>query len=387
MIIKKLIISIVISAFILLPFLLWLSWMLTPCKQLNIFIMDKSVTAKECFEHSAFGWILTHNKYVKPDGEVYSVQKDYFGFFPSEKQKYSICDLSGYTGTQLDSLSNLYQVAYYTDTYGVYDDEWYGQKNGTRYSQKLYGGLDMNDYLFLKKMREKKKLIIAEFNFFAKPTSVEVREKTEKLFGLKWAGWTGRYFKLLDTIKNPELPCWVVRLYKEQHNGKWPFKKSGIVFVNDDETVAILENETHLKKEAPSVKSNEYAVNKFGVPEEISYFYWFDITLSTDTDNKAISFYEIASNAKGDSVLHHFNIPKIFPAVFENTKDSPFYYFCGDYTDFPVENTFAKFNGIEFFKLFMPDKYNKNNRELFSRKYYLPMTEKILRDYDKAINL
>ncbi|MFA4851429.1 MAG: hypothetical protein WC868_02815 [Bacteroidales bacterium] len=379
--IKRLIINIVLLVFILLPFLLWLSWKLTPRKHLNIFIMDKSVLSRDGLEHNAFNWVLTHKRYVKPDGGFYSIADDYFGFFPLENHKYYIRDLAKYTDKQLDSLSNLYQMAYFADTYGVYYNEWYRQKNRVKYSEKLYGGLDENDYLFLKKMKEKKKLIIAEFNFFAAPTCSEVREKTEKLFGLKWTGWTGRYFEMLDTIKNPELPYWVIRLYKEQHNGKWPFKKSGIIFVNDDETIAILENETHLKKEVPSVKSFEYGVEKFGIPDEINYPYWFDITLSADTNNKMISYYEIFPNVKGDSILNHHEIPKIFPAAFENIKDSPFYYFCGDYTDSHINNTFVKFNGIEYFKLFMLNESNKNDRTLFFWRYYLPIVEKILGRY------
>ena len=201
------------------------------------------------------------------------------------------------------------------------------------------------------------------------------------MLGLKWSGWTGRYFEQLDTLKNPELPKWVVRLYKQQHNGKWPFTKPGIVFVHTNETIAILEKETNLDYEVPRIKSFKYAMNKFEVPKIINYPYWFDITLSTDTLNRILSYYEISINKSGDSILHHHNIPKIFPAAFEHTKGAPYYYFCGDYIDSPIYDVPSKVAGIQYFKLFLTIDNDMNDRTLFFWRYYLPMMRKILSDY------
>ena len=380
---RKSIINSLLFGFILLPLILWLLWVVKPSRKANILIVDKTVLTSYGLEHRTFDWVLSHRKYTKSDNDFYSPVRDYLGFFPLQNNKFVINDLSGLTEKQIDSLSSKSEMTYFTDTYGIYYNEWYRQKDLAEHSEKVYGGLDKKDVLFLKKMKEKKKLIIAEFNLFATPTAVDERTQAEQLFGLKWSGWTGRYFEQLDTIINPELPKWVVRLYKEQHQNKWPFTKPGIVFIHTNETIAILEKETNLRKEVPVVKSFNYGVKKFSVPKEIIYPYWFDITLSTDTTNRVISYYEVFPNEKGDSILHHHDIPKIFPAVFENIRDSPYYYFCGDYADSPIGNAYKKIIGIEYFKMFIQNENDFSDRTPFFWRYYLPLTSKILDDYFK----
>jgi len=378
---KRKLINIVLFGFIFLPLILWLLWIIKPAYKANILILDKTVLTIIGLEHRAFDWVLQHRKYFKPNGDSYSPDRDYLGFFPLKNDSFLIKDLSNLTEKQIDSLSNSTDMIYFTDSYGIYNNEWYRKQNVSEHSEKVYGGLDKNDVLFLQKMKEKKKLIMAEFNFFATPTSTSVRIEAENLLGLKWSGWTGRYFEQLDTIKNPELPKWVIRLYKEQHQNKWPFTKPGIVFVHSDETIAILEKETDLKREVPIVKSFKYGVEKFNIPKEIRYPYWFDITLSTDTSNRIISYYELYSNERGDSILHYHNIPKIFPAAIENIVSSPYYYFCGDFTDSPIRKTLNEVIGMEYIKMFVLNESDLNDRTPFFWRYYLPMTTKILDNY------
>lgn len=378
---RKIFFNILIFGFLLIPFFMWFFWMISPSKSLNILIVDKTVLTKECREHKGFDWILTHHKYKKADGNSYSTAGDYFGFFPGENKKYKVNDFSGFSDKQIDSISNIYQMLYYADTYGIYKNSWYLDTLQNEHSEKIYGGLDEGDYLLLKKMKEKKKLILAEFNFFAAPTSEDIRSKTENLLNMKWSGWTGRYFGSLDTIDNPELPKWVIKLYKVQHQGKWSFTHAGIVFVNDDGTIAILENETHLHTEVPIIYSTEYGCSKFDVPEMIGYTYWFDIISSTDSKNKIVSTYKIGTNSKGDSILNYHHIPKEFPAVIERMNDYKFYYFCGDFCDAPVSNRFIKFKGIRLFELFILNKNDINNRLNFYWRFYYPMISHILESY------
>ncbi len=378
---KRKLINIVLFGFILLPLILWLLWIVKPSYKANVLVVDKTVLTKYGLEHRAFDWVLQHRKYFKPNGDSYSPEHDYLGFFPFENDSFSIKDLSKLTEKQIDSLSSSADMTYFTDTYGIYDNEWYRKKDIGEHSKKVYGGLDKNDVLFLKKMKEKKKLILAEFNFFATPTPIIERVEVENLLGLRWSGWTGRYFEQLDTIKNPELPKWVIRLYKNQHKNQWPFTKPGIVFVHSDETIAILEKETDLSYEVPIVKSFNYGIKKFNIPKEIRYPYWFDITLSTDTNNRVLSYYELLPNKSGDSILHHHNIPKIFPAAFENIKDSPYYYFCGDFADSPIHRTFDELIGMEYLKMFVLNESDLNDRTPFFWRYYLPLTTKIMDNY------
>lgn len=347
---------------------------------MKIFIMDKTVLTKKCNEHRAFNWILTHKKFITPENELYSIPNDYFGFSPLENKKFSIHDLNYYREKQIDSLSAYYDMAYFTDTYGIYYNDWYRDKNQTEHSEKVYGGLDYNDFLFLKNMRQKKKLILTEFNLLATPTDQDIRQKTEELLGIKWSGWTARYFESLDTLENPELPRWVVHLYKQQHQNKWPFKNSGIVYVHEDETIAIVENKTSLTHPVPVIYTSKYGQEKFDVPYKINYPYWTDITYPTDTTHRIVSYYKIKTNKTGDSILEHHHIPHVYPAVIES-KDSRFYYFCGDFADNPVNGRFVKFKGIGYFELFLLNDNEINSRMPFFWRFYLPMVKNILSNY------
>ena len=378
---RKNIANTIIFGFVFLPLILFLLWVFRPVQKTNIMIMDKTVLTNEGLEHRGFDWILSHHKYFKPSGRPFVPSSDYRGFFPLKHDSFLIKDLYRLSDRQIDSLSDAVDMTYYTDTYGIYYNEWYRKRDQTEHSEKVYGGLDKKDVYFLTKMKEKKKLIMAEFNFFATPTSGSDRVKAELLLGLRWSGWTGRYFESLDTLKNPELPRWVVRLYKEQHQNKWPFTRPGLVFVHTNETIAILESKTDLKKDVPVVNTFKYGMDKFGVPKKLDYPYWFDITLATDTTNRVLSYYELFPNVTGDSILHHHNIPKIFPAAFENIKVSPFYYFCGDFVDSPIYNTTHRAYGIQYFKLFLLNPNDPSDRTLFFWRYYLPVVEKILHDY------
>lgn len=266
---------------------MWIWWAYTEKKKLNIFVLDKTVLNQTYQEHISFYWVLNKFRFVNNEGNKYSPEKDYYGFFQDGKGGYSIKDLESKSTQVLEKLADDYDMVYYTDLYGIYWDEWYNEyphikpeltpgKIGER-SELIYGGLTKNELEFIKLMKLKKKLIINEFNIIASPTQNYIREEYEKEFDMKWLSWVGRYFDNLDTAVNKELPRWLIRNYKEQNNNQWPFTKSGIVFVRNDDKIVILENKTHLEKEVPYIyTSNDYA-EYFKVAPEIKYPFWFDI--------------------------------------------------------------------------------------------------------------
>ena len=50
-------------------------------------------------------------------------------------------------------------------------NDWYKGINNSRKSRKLYGGLNNNDFLLIKEMKDRNKLIILEYNSFDYPTA------------------------------------------------------------------------------------------------------------------------------------------------------------------------------------------------------------------------
>jgi hypothetical protein len=105
------------------PLIPWVMWQFWPARPLNILILDKTSITAEGNEHRSFNWVLIYNRYTKPNGGTYSVSKDYYGFFPLQDEKYLLKGLEQYSAPQVDSLARWSDMAYFTDTYGVYRGE------------------------------------------------------------------------------------------------------------------------------------------------------------------------------------------------------------------------------------------------------------------------
>ena len=242
---------------------MFLSWQFKSKKELKIAVVDKTSLSADCEEHRSFNWILDNNKYCKSNRNLYSITDDYYGFFPKENKKFFINDFENLDSVQLKNIADKFDMIYMTDLYGIYSKDWYSDNYRGERSQLIYGGMSRKELSLLALMKDQKKLILTEFNTIAPPTSRKVRTQFEELFGLKWSGWTGRYFNALDTISNKEIPVLVIRDYKSQHKNNWLFKGSGIVLVNNNGRVEILENKRDLKDEIPHIISNEINRERF----------------------------------------------------------------------------------------------------------------------------
>lgn len=368
---------------LLLPLWMWLAWLLTPKKKLVTAIIDKTVMTKAGQEHASLTWILNHQKFTKTPTKRYKVDNDYFGFFPADKERYRVKGLERFTPAQIDKLSNDCDATYFTDTYGIYVNEWYTKKNVTERSGVIYGGMTQQDVDFLKKMKEKKKLIITEFNTIGSPTADEIRIQFEEAFGIKWTGWIGRYFSSLDTAENKEVPKWLLFNYMAKHQGKWPFKKAGVAFVSTAEEIVILEEGTHLQDPMPFIESTAYGQKTFGLPDNIKYSFWFDVVKTDPKKNKIVAEFDIDATDKGIEVLTQNNIPLNIPAVLmhKEKNDYEFYYFSGDFCDNPLSTSSSYFKGISLFKNFFYKENDLLERNSFFWKFYRPLVTNILKDY------
>ncbi len=377
----KRIILLLLFLFISFPLVSFVYWYFTPSFKTNITIIDKTVLNEKCDEHKSLNWVLNYKKYCKPNGELYSLSADYFGFFPKENKKYVIAGLEQLDTLSLDSLAEKSDMVYFTDTYGIYYKEWDLQASQTEHSEIIYGGLSDHDLYFLKKLKSPNKLIITEFNDFASPTDSIHRAAFENMFGLKWTGWIGRYFETFDTIRNIEIPHWLKNNYLNQHNKQWPFKNSGIAFVRDDGHIEILENYTHLTYEVPVIRTLPQFQEYYNLPAEMKYPFWFDITYASHA-NTIVSYFSILTNQKGDSILNAYNIPKDFPCVIQHLDSAyNFFYFAGDFDDNPIAMLTSYLKGFQFFKHAFYSGDNIAERKSFFWEYYRPLMIKILDDH------
>jgi hypothetical protein len=186
----------------LMPVWLFFIWVFFPKNKMVVAVVDKTVLTTAGQEHVSLNWILLQEKYSKTQKDLYNHSQDYFGFFPETNKSFEVKGLERFSNSQLDKLSDDADLAYFTDTYGIYRNEWYEKGDEKERSGIIYGGMSEQDIDFLGMMKNKHKLVISEFNCLGSPTSKLVSSKFQELFGIGWTGWIGRYFDSFDTTIN-----------------------------------------------------------------------------------------------------------------------------------------------------------------------------------------
>lgn len=384
---RKRLLTGVIILILLFPLWMWLYWWLSPKRMIVAAIIDKTVLTQNSQEHASLTWVLNQERFTKTRRTPYKLSRDYFGFFPEANGKYRIKGLERLSSSQLEQLSRDCNLAYYADTYGVYYGDLKMGTTETGGSRMIYGGMSQNDIDFLKKMKDRGKLVIAEFNTIGSPTPAGVRSQFESLFGIRWTGWTGRYFDSFDTAVNKELPRWMVHNYMQQHHNRWPFSRRGIAFVNINSEIVVLEDSLHLSDPMPHIVSFSYGRQRLHLPEKIKYDYWFDVISITSPANHAVSAYTISVNPEGAKELAAHGIPSKFPAVImHGGNDYLFYYFCGDFSDNPVHLFSSYFKGIHLLSWLAYNKANPMERKSFFWEFYRPMVTDILNNYYRKLH-
>ena len=372
----------IIILFFLLPLMIplvsYLIWKVKDSKPLKVLIYDMTVPLNSYNEHNAFSWVLIHRKYTSFN-QLNNPSTDYKGFFPQKNFKFVTNDFVNLSYDQVVQAADSLDMVYFTDTYGIYSNEWYKDQSINERSSKIYGGLNKNDLFLLRRLQESRKLVMAEFNFLASPTPSSVRQEAEKLLDIKWTGWVGRYYESLDTLVNPDIPSWAKKLYERQYRKTWNFHQPGILFVHENDQLVVLEMEATLKEEVPWVYTSNYGQQEYGLPKEIIYPYWFDIMESGES-NRVVSKFKIYASESGQKMMKKFGIPDVFPCVIEN-KEKNYYYFCGDFCDTPIDLESSRFAGVTYFHKFFYDKYNYIDRTPFFWHFFRPMVTNILDNY------
>lgn len=348
---------------ILMPMILWYA---KTDDFLNVAIIDKTVPNTEYREHEGLVWILNNEKLFNPNSQrPYSYENDYYGFFPSRNETYKT---STYEGSKLPL-----DLVYITDTYGVYDSDFFKKNISGERSKLIYGGIDSTEIDTVRKAVYDNATVVAEFNTFASPTSIAQREELYDLLGLQWSGWIGRYFR--DLRIGGEIPDWAVENYEKTYNTKWNFRDDGLVFVNENDQIVVLDSPSLLNK-GVNFKFNNEGAAFFGKSVDVKYDYWFDIIVPENTSS-VLASYNIGITSEAEKVLEAHNIPTEFPAVIRQQNSQYLsYYFAGDYSDYPAVPKFYKLNNWSSLMEKLPLPRSDN----FFWKAYVPMMKKIFNE-------
>lgn len=353
----------------------YIVWLGYPKTYLNIYVLDKTVPDFKYEKHRALFWVLNNARIVKPNGKNYKIGHDYYGFHPLRPISDYQYDIKRILLEQIDSISDVYDVAYYTDTRGVYFNEWFKGFRRSGENSVIEGGLNQNDYLLLKTMKEKGKLIIGEFGILGTPTSDLISYKTELLFNIHATGWWVRYFHSLDS-NNVEIPYHVIERYKAEHGGKWPFTGEGIILTNNSTTL-VLEPKKHLNVNYPKLVTDENFRATFQLPSNIDFTGWFEIIVPGDSVSVVANF-QLNLTSEGDSLVKSYGLSSIFPAiVVDHPRRIRTCYFAGDFASNSLPSLFTQMaNSRKWLK-----GITSNKQKLFFQNYYFPFMEKLLKTY------
>jgi hypothetical protein len=377
-----LIVVIILAIIIALPVINLIRWSVQTKKPLDIIIVDKTVPTLEREHHKSFDWILTNYRFVnKERNSSYSYTKDYYGFFPQRPLRDKKWDRNDYRLTDLINLAEKNDAIYFADTYGVFFNDWFRGINKSRKSRKIYGGLNNNDFLLLKEMKDRNKLIIMEYNSFDYPTAQFESVRTQEKLGISFSGWTGKYFSSLDTTAN-DFPVWMTSMYRKEYKKPWKFTKSGIVILKEKDIV-VLEQGKQLKSSLPQIITDTAYIRKYGVVPTVAFDQWFDII--DPLQNTVISRFRLDTTPSGDSLLVNNTLQSEFPAVVQDPTTQRCFYFSGDFATCDVPIWTSRFKGVEKLKgVLFSDKEDDTRR--FFWLYYKPLINGIFSNYYASLN-
>jgi len=151
-----LIVLIVLAVILILPGINLVQWAFMEKKPIDIIIVDKTVPSINREKHKSFNWVLTNDRFVKKNNhKSFSYRKDYYGFIPTRPLKKKLWDRNEYRLADLKDLPEKADAIFIADAYGVFFNEWYEGFFQSRRSRKIYGGLNNNDNLLIKEMKDR----------------------------------------------------------------------------------------------------------------------------------------------------------------------------------------------------------------------------------------
>lgn len=357
----------------------WIHWAWQPEQPLELTIVDKTVPERTFREHVALIWSLNHFKVPHPENRKWNKETDYRGYTPEEPVSKTPAKGEDLQASDLQGKDLLFVA----DSYGVYtqDKAEARREKAPDYSPKIYGGFDEREVGLIENFVGGGKALIAEFNTFASPTKGAARERMEKLLGLDWTEWSGRFF---EELSHPtEIPAWARRNWKKQTGKDWAFQGPGFLLVNENSRVVVLEEKKDVQPEGLRMfKVSDHRYTK-GMGSGVPFHYWFDI-LKAQPGTEVLAEYRLDLTESGAALLKKEGIPPQFPAVILKEKPSLRLYMAGDASDNALDLGSEAWSGRQSWFQYWPfDNPNAEQIDFFWR-IYVPVLRNVFADLSQT---
>ena len=373
---------IVVAVLILLVASLFIGWLLTPSKVLNVAVLDKTVLSyadddnivKDTVyrKHRGFFYLLNQQKYVKPDGTNYDYTHDYYGPMLDEDGRLDHT-------VELEDIKQKPDLVYLADAYGLGNDT-YGYYNG---GSPENAGLDSDDMSVISYAYESGAPIIGETTLFSSPLSDSVYSQLCSLFGITPKKWIGRY--IVDLQDFTDVPDWAVPMYEQQEGVEWRFTGPGILLVSSEGKIIILEQNTDFNsKDLLTIYVNDKYKDEFSGIGTVNFYNWFEL-IDTNYGTENIATFDFDLNEVGMKKIKSLSKTPRFCAIArkQEKNHAPVYYFSGDFNDYVSGDRFGNFLfSNEFFKFLSFDRQGDISQ--FYWNFYNPLIRKILNDTEST---
>jgi hypothetical protein len=350
-------------------------WQLSPGASQRTLVVDKTVPHPDYREHQSLFWVLNHAKVVNKGGErKWRPGRDYVGFYP---EKFIASDAS--FSSNLESTQTIgVNLIFLVDTYGVYADDYkFLERYRTHqdYSKKIFGGLEAEEVEAIEDFVQNGGSLVAEFNAFHHPTPPPVKERMEKLLGIRSTGWIGRYFT--DLSNREDVPPWALRHWKTHYGEDWNFSGPGYILAHSNTELLVLEEETDVEPNGLRIRTtlSEDPLMK-GTSSKTPYCFWFDIEAPLE-GTEVLAQYRFRLTERGREKIQKLGVPETFPAVLRASRTPLVLYFAGDFSDNNI------YHGPYFFygwsklrRLFCCTGKNQAQNRFFW-DFYVPLLENI----------
>ncbi len=362
-----LVLIVIIGSFIL--------WQLSPGASCRTLVVDKTVPHPDYREHQSLFWVLNHAKVINKGGErTWRPGRDYVGFYP---KKFIASDAA--FSSNLESAQTIgVDLIFLADTYGVYADDYrFPEKYRTHldYSKKIFGGLGMEEVEAIEDFVRNGGALVAEFNTFHHPTPHVVKQRMEKLLGLRSTGWMGRYFA--DLANRGDVPAWALRHWKTHSGEEWDFSGSGYILTHTNAQVLVLEEEKDVEADGLQIRpARPVDPLMEGTSTSTPYCFWFDIE-EPEEGTEVLAQYQFRLTAQGREKMQEFGVPESFPAVLRASQTPLRLYFAGDFSDNNIYHGPYFFYGWSKLRRLLCCTGINQTQNRFFWDFYVPLLENI----------
>ncbi len=331
---KKKVFLIVLLVVLILPLVGYAGWMIRKGTQLEVFVVNKSMTGFRGSENRSLNYILNKEKVLTAGNRLYNLKFDHYGLIWNKgDHRIKFPRLH-----EVERIADKVDLIYYADVSGITLPEAKLSATGET-DRTIYSGLNNTDYTLIREVISRGKPVIAEFCFFSPPTEPLVRFNLEKLTDVYFIGWIGKYVKNLSSEPDNELGFDWKEMYKAYTGNEWTAKGPGLVMINPDSrrVLVLLEGEDIRCSEGFLVSSDK-AKDEYNLPSRVNYHGWFSLLHAGR--NEVLSEFQLNATENGKDILNEFGIPETFPALIH--ADDQLYFMAGDFGKSRSNAVFAK---------------------------------------------